>query len=109
MVETARGEISREHIPRLTDAELAAQWRLARGQQMRHYRWDDEFVLFNNLSGDTHLLGLQAMQLLQALAPGARSEAELGAALTTSFPGDTSLSEILIDLERLMLVERCPC
>lgn len=76
---------------------------------MRHYRWDDEFVLFNNLSGDTHLLGVQAMQLLQALAAGARSDTELGAALTDSLPGDTTLPEFLADLERLMLVERCPC
>ena len=76
---------------------------------MRHYRWDDEFVLFNTLSGDTHLLGVPAMQLLQALASGARSEAELAAALTESFPGDTTVPEILADLERLTLVERCPC
>lgn len=76
---------------------------------MRHYRWDDEFVLFNNLSGDTHLLGVQAMQLLQALAAGARSDTELGAALTESLPGNITLPEILADLERLMLVERRPC
>ena len=97
----------------MTDAAircgLAAQWRLARGQQMRHYRWDDEFVLFNNLSGDTHLLGVLAMQLLQALAAGARSETELGATLTQPLPGATTLPEVLGDLERLMLVERCPC
>lgn len=76
---------------------------------MRHHRWDDECVLFNDLSGDTHLLGVQAMQLLQALAAGPLGEAELGAALTQSLPGDTSVAETLGDLERLMLVERCPC
>lgn len=76
---------------------------------MRQYRWDDEFVLFNDLSGDTHLLGVQAMHLLQALAAGARSDAELGAALTESLPGDTTLAALLADLERLMLVERRPC
>ena len=87
---------------------MAVQWRLARGQQMRHYRWDDECVLFNNLSGDTHLLGVQAMRLLQALAAGAFSEAELGAVLTEPLPGDTTVPQLLGDLGRLSLVERCP-
>lgn len=76
---------------------------------MRYFRWDDEFVLFNDLSGDTHLLGVQTMQLLQTLEAGARSAAELGACLAPSLPGNTTLPEILADLERLALIERCPC
>lgn len=84
-------------------------WRLARGQHLRHYQWNGEFVLYNDLSGDTHLLGTEAMQLLQALAPAARSQAELDAFLSAPPPGEATLADILADLERLALIEHCPC
>lgn len=82
-------------------------WRLARGQHLRHYQWGGEFVLYNDLSGDTHLLGSEAMRLLQALAPEARSQAELDACLAGS--GGAALAGILADLERLALIESCSC
>ena len=74
-------------------------WRVAAGQALRHHGWDGEFVLYNDLSGDTHLLEAPAMALLLALqaAPGASAHA-LGAD-----PG------LLDDLHALALVEPLPC
>lgn len=75
------------------------KWRIADGQALRHYGWDGEFVLYNDVSGDTHQIGAAAMSLLLALraSPGASSQA-LSAA-----PG------LLDDLENLALVESAPC
>lgn len=84
-------------------------WRLARGQHLCHYQWDGEFVLYNDLSGDTHLLGTAAMRLLEALAPGARSQAELDTCLPAASRGEAELADILADLERLALIEHCRC
>lgn len=66
---------------------------------MRHYGWDGEFVLYNDVSGDTHLIDAAAMALLLAVraSPGANSQA------LSSSPG------LLDDLENLALVESAPC
>lgn len=42
-------------------------WCLAPGQQLASWGWDDEFVVYNNLSGDTHLLDADSMALLEQL------------------------------------------
>lgn len=43
-------------------------WQAIPGLALHHREWNDEFVLYNNLSGDTHLLDAGAMQLLRAVA-----------------------------------------
>lgn len=74
-------------------------WRIAEGQALRHYGWDGEFVLYNDVSGDTHVIDAAAMSLLLALraSPGASSQALCAA------PG------LLEDLQSLVLVEAAPC
>lgn len=77
----------------------SGKWRIADDQALRHYGWDGEFVLYNDVSGDTHLIGPAAMSLLLALraSPGASSQA-----LSVA-------PELLDDLENLGLVESAPC
>jgi PqqD family protein of HPr-rel-A system len=39
-------------------------WKVATGQTLGHYGWDEEFVVYNSLSGDTHLLESFVMEIL---------------------------------------------
>ena len=48
----------------------ARRWRLVPGQLLRARQWDDEFVVYNDLSGDTHLLDAAAMDILLRIASG---------------------------------------
>lgn len=45
----------------------ALRWRLVPGQLLRARQWDDEVVVYNDLSGDTHLIDAAAMAILRAL------------------------------------------
>lgn len=51
-------------------------WRLVPGQLLRARQWGDEFVVYNDLSGDTHLLDAGAMDLLHQLQAGATLAAD---------------------------------
>jgi len=81
-----------------------------------------EHLLYNDLSGDTHLLGADALDLLRLLQAAERDEASLAATLTGAAAaaegdgrdgGDTLapavVATILADLARLSLVERRAC
>ena len=87
-------------------------WRIAPGQTLRHRNWQGEVVLYNDLSGDTHLLDESALHLLQALRSGPAVEPELAAGVRTAFDGevgevaDASVAQLLAELEALALVER---
>ena len=91
-------------------------WDMMAGQSLRSKTWDAvEYLLYNDLSGDTHLLSADAFDLLLLLQAGARDEATLAAALTAAGDsgGDTvtpgEVATILAELARLSLVERRPC
>jgi PqqD family protein of HPr-rel-A system len=60
---------------------VSGTWQITPGQALLYRAWDDEFVLYNNLSGDTHLLGVDAIQLLLTLQDGAADPAALAASL----------------------------
>ncbi|QNA90811.1 HPr-rel-A system PqqD family peptide chaperone [Massilia sp. Dwa41.01b] len=81
-------------------------WRLAPGQRLMHRCHDGECVLFNDLSGDTHLLAEPALALLQALRDAPQSAAALAAADPASLP---ELEEVLADLAALYLIDALPC
>jgi PqqD family protein of HPr-rel-A system len=85
-------------------AGAALQWRLAPGQRLAHHGWDGEHVLYNDLSGDTHLLDQAALALLLCLRSGPLSEAALAGELAA---GDEALGELLGQLESLDLIEAC--
>jgi PqqD family protein of HPr-rel-A system len=82
-------------------------YRLTPGQQLRRREWDDEVVLYNDLSGDTHLLSLDATALLLALQEGPRTAPALAQLFGAS---DTAgLQAMLDELADLALIEFQPC
>lgn len=76
-------------------------WRLIPGQLLVHRSWQEETVLFNNLSGDTHLLGADALSLLLALRDAPLTSDELRQA-----DDPDSLRALLDRLAGLGLVEQ---
>lgn len=77
-------------------------WRLAPGQRLMHRCHDGECVLFNDLSGDTHLLGEDAVDLLQLLRDAPQRASDLAG---TDPDAASELEELLADLAALYLVE----
>jgi hypothetical protein len=47
-------------------------WRVVPGQSLAFKEWDGEAVLYNDLSGNTHLLDGAAVEVLAGAAPGPR-------------------------------------
>lgn len=89
-------------------------WRLMSGQSLAYRCWDDEAVLYNDLSGETHLLGPAALCLLEALRAGPTPTAALASRLLNTFDIDDAglgdeLDVLLGELSRLSLIEPCPC
>lgn len=75
-------------------------WRLAPGQTLRHRAWQGEYVLYNDISGDTHLLDADAAALLLALQHGPARQSDL--------LGDADAAggaELLDQLRELALIE----
>jgi PqqD family protein of HPr-rel-A system len=89
-------------------------WRLRPGQTLQHRQWDGECILYNDLSGDTHLLGDGAIELLLALRTGPATHAALAAVLQAGFDIeaaalDLETDTLLRDLQHLNLVESLAC
>lgn len=80
-------------------------WRLAPGQRLMHRCHDGECVLYNDLSGDTHLLGEAAIGLLQTLRDTPQRTSELAGADPDAL---AEFDEVLADLAALCLVEPVP-
>lgn len=88
-------------------------WQARAGHELLWRSWGDEYVVYHCGSGDTHLLDAAAARLLRRLleAPEAASSLELSGlvAETLLMSSEESLeytSELLEELQRLMLVER---
>lgn len=77
---------------------MALCWRIVPGQALLHRGWDGTVVLYNDLSGDTHLLSDEAMALLAALRDGDVAQEELYA---------PDLADTLATLRQLELIEPC--
>jgi PqqD family protein of HPr-rel-A system len=89
-------------------------WRVIPGQSLAFREWDGEAVLYNDLSGSTHLLDGAAIDVLQALRHAPLDAAGLAAALAGRFDADPAeltapIEEMLAGLAGLDLVERLPC
>jgi PqqD family protein of HPr-rel-A system len=90
-------------------------WRLIPGQTLRFRAWGDEFVLYNDLSGDTHLLGASAVHILQSIQHTTADEDVLIASLCESMQMDRDeevalhVTQLLADLKSLSLIERAIC
>jgi PqqD family protein of HPr-rel-A system len=86
----------------------AAAWQLVPGQLLVHREWDGEYVLYNDLSGDTHLIDSVALRVLQALQRAPATEAALASVLGAG-TGHAAGERLLADLEGLSLVQLCQC
>lgn len=89
-------------------------WRLQPGQTLQYRQWDGECVLYNDLSGDTHLLGDAAIEILLALRQGPATRDALAAVLDAEFDIDPAelgpeTDHLLQHLERLHLVDSAAC
>jgi PqqD family protein of HPr-rel-A system len=88
------------------------KWRLMSDQALQFRSWDDEFVVFNSLSGDTHLLGSTAAQILLKLQQAPSNTAVLTESLATLLHAEMDnelviqVEQILVDLDTLALIER---
>jgi PqqD family protein of HPr-rel-A system len=91
--------------------DLDVSWGLAPGQALLHREWDGEYLLYNSLSGDTHLLDARAMRMLQALQAGVLPQPALAALLgcPPGPAGQEELDAMLASLEALSLIEASPC
>ena len=76
------------------------KWQIAPGQSLQHRHWGQEYVLYNDLSGATHLLDELAMSLLLALRDDAVDATELD---------DPELAGVLAGLAGLHLLVAARC
>jgi PqqD family protein of HPr-rel-A system len=88
-------------------------WRLTPGQTLGCREWQGEYVLYNDLSGDTHLLAEDAVLLLFAVQRGPQDEAALAASLNADYPEANLTADevgaLLAQLQSLSLVEQYAC
>lgn len=72
---------------------------------MHFHQWGDEIVVYNSLSGDTHLLDAVAMQLLLKLRQSISDTGTLVRTLAVPEMTVAQVEQILHDLEAIALVE----
>lgn len=89
-------------------------WRVVPGQSLVFREWDGEAVLYNDLSGSTHLLDGAAIDVLHALRRRPADAATLAAGLAGRFEADADelsvmIEDMLAGLATLDLVEFSPC
>jgi len=77
---------------------MALAWRVVPGQSLLYRSWDGQAVLYNDISGSTHLLDEATLDLLHALRDGDVTPGELA---------DPALQPTLLSLQKLYLVEPC--
>lgn len=80
-------------------------------QALQLRSWDDEFVVYNNLSGDTHLLGSAAAHVLLELQKAPLDAINLSESLAPLLQAKTDeelalqIEHLLADLDKLALIE----
>ena len=92
--------------------DRSGSWRRP-GPALRFRQWQDEVVLFNDASGATHLITLEALVVLQQMGAAPTSESVLAAILRERFEVDEAtlsdeVAELLEQLSCLDLIEPCP-
>jgi len=89
-------------------------WFLRPGQTLAYWHWDGEYLLYNDLSGDTHLLGDGAIELLLALQAGPASGQALSDVLRAEFEIDDAelldaTAQLLEHMKHLYLIDTMAC
>jgi PqqD family protein of HPr-rel-A system len=88
------------------------RWRAASGSSLHWHSWDDEFIVYDSGSGQTHLLDPIAAETLKILEAVYASDDELFQLVAESLRikpnGELAsyLEKLLPKLERLGLIER---
>lgn len=84
----------------------AAVWRITPGQALRFHEWQGEYVLYNDISGDTHLFGPDPIDLLLTLQAAPLAQSALPAHLSAADePSDDAGPSLLAQLQALALIE----
>ncbi len=89
-------------------------WKLRAGQRLRMLSDDEEAVVYNDLSGDTHLLSGIAASLLERLRQAPADRATLASFLATEWDLDADIApaalaeQLLSELAALSLIEQIP-
>lgn len=91
------------------DTAGAPRWRLVRGQLLRARQWDAEFVVYNDLSGDTHLIDAAAMDFLLQLQARAGDDGGLAHAAPEGDAEPSELDDALETLVNNFLIEWIAC
>lgn len=84
-------------------------WRIA--DALHFHSWSDEYVVYHELSGDTHLIGKAAAHILMALQHDTADTQTLSRSLAAMMGVRTSadfmleMNRILADLDKLSLIE----
>lgn len=87
-------------------------WRLISDHALHFRSWNDEFVVYNSLSGDTHLLGATAAHALLELRKAPSDAVALAASLAPLMQAEMNnelvfqIDQLLADLDKLALIER---
>jgi PqqD family protein of HPr-rel-A system len=95
-----------------SEFDLSA-WQLRHAQKLRVVDGEDESVVYNDCSGETHLLSAIAMRLLQHLQRGQANFSSISVFLaeTWEFESEEDLRQITLDLltelDALSLIEAC--
>lgn len=90
----------------------AARWKVNTAFPLQWRNWDDEFVVYNSGSGDTHLLDPVAAKALQSLEQESADLSKLVDRVSGSMEiePDTEFSayleQLLSDLHKLGLIQR---
>lgn len=95
-----------------TATEADIPWRLSSTAPLPMFNWDGDYVVYNSLSGNTHILDIVTGEVLKAIAAGpARASALCGrVADFLELPADdrnlfNHVGEILDVLDELGLIE----
>ena len=89
-------------------------WKLRAGQRLRMLSDDEEAVVYNDLSGDTHLLSGIAASLLERLRQGPADRDSLAGFLAAEWDLDADTvpaalaEQLLSELAALSLIEHIP-
>jgi len=88
------------------------QWSVISDQALHFRSWCDEFVVYNSLSGDTHLLGATAAHVLLRLQQSPSDVAMLATSIAPLLQTEMNdewlfqIGQILADLDKLSLIEQ---
>ena len=93
------------------DRSGSQKWRVARSGPVRWRCWAGDYVVFNPLSGQTHLLDIVTGHVLKFIMCESSSVGELRSEISTFLEVEdddhlaTTISEILIRLDEAELIE----